>query len=61
LKNEDNFNYEIIPGRTPIGEALSKHNFYIADILLKRDADINYVNSKNNNLFFIYMNLMVNP
>ena len=52
MKNEDNFNYEIIPGRTPIGEALSKHNFYIADILLKRDADINYVNSKNNNLFF---------
>ncbi|KAL6605455.1 ankyrin repeat-containing domain protein [Neocallimastix sp. 'constans'] len=55
INNENNFNYEYFFGKTPLGEALNNHNFYIADILLKKKANINYINSRGQNIFF-YLN-----
>ncbi|KAG4095964.1 ankyrin repeat-containing domain protein [Neocallimastix lanati (nom. inval.)] len=52
IDKEENLNYEIILGKTPLGEALVKQNFYIADILLKKGSNINFINSKNYNLLF---------
>ncbi|OUM65276.1 hypothetical protein PIROE2DRAFT_7737 [Piromyces sp. E2] len=61
VNKEDNLNYEIIPGKTPLGEALNKHNFCIADLLLKRNGNINYVNSKNHNILFYLYNSKDEP
>jgi len=52
INNEENLNYEILLGKTPLFEALVKHNYTITDILLKRGADINYVNTKGYNALF---------
>jgi len=56
IDNEENLNYENISGKTPLFEALNKHNYYIADKILEKGADINYVNSKNYNVLLYLKN-----
>ncbi|ORX48360.1 ankyrin [Piromyces finnis] len=52
MDKEEDLNYEILLGKTPLFEALSKHNYSIVEELLKKGVDINYVNAKGQNALY---------
>jgi len=50
INNINNINFETEEGKIPLFLAVEKANFYIANLLLNKQANINYLNGNKDNL-----------